>query len=272
MELGSMLGTARKISAWVYGFIERWACRRAYEVSTAYRIHREVVETEPDSLGEHLQYQLFWHEFSHGERQRAPSIEIRAAGQARLSKVVLAVSAFNSKACYQDEVVLRQVDQRRHRSALRSVPFRNLKFDGGLVFTPYDRLRVELIEIRDEAGESLLPSWPVVATTCPMDRLEVALGTQQDYVERWGQVYSLQFIEMEITEQLVHLSAWRLYRSGLVKALTSPLQYRGTAKLLFWLKNAVHARPLERALDQHIAEYTEYAALRESRARESLEA
>lgn len=266
MEVSSlMFGAVRKLGKWAYGLVERQVCRRAYELSTLYHDHRVLIETRPDPLGEHLGYILFWDEYLHGERQRAPIIEVRANPGVRLSKVVISVSATNDKVCYQDEVVLRHVDERRHRAALPAIPFRYPRIEGNLVFTPYDDFRVELIEVRDESGKDLLPRWPVVHVKHPLDRLEVALGEELEYVEKWERVYNLQFIEMQVREELVHILAWRFHRSPLVQRLTERLQHRRVAKALFWAKNAVRARPLQRELERHIAEYKEYEANRRKR-------
>lgn len=266
MEIGSSLfGIARKLARWGSGFVEKLICRRAYEVSTLYHDHRELVESRPHSLGEVLRYQLFWNEYLHGTRQRAPIIEVRANRGVRLSKVVISVTAFNEKVCYQNEVVLRHVDERRHRATLPAIPFRNLKFSGNFVYTPYDEFRVELIEIRDVEGRDIMSPRPVVRTSAPMDRLEVALGEQREYVEKWGRIYNLRFIELEISEVLVHIRAWRFHRSDLVQKLTHLLQHRWSGKVIFWARNAVSARPLQRALDRHITEYREYERDRQLR-------
>ena len=131
MEIGtSLFGIARKLARWGHGFLEKLICRRAYEISTLYHDHRQLVEARPYPLGEMLGYQLFWDEYLHGARQRAPIIEVRANHGVRLSKVAISVTASNEKVCYQNEVVLRHVDERRHRATLSSIPFRNLKFSG----------------------------------------------------------------------------------------------------------------------------------------------
>lgn len=264
MEIGtSVIGVARKAAGLAYSLFEKLVCRRAYKLSTLYRDHRELIEGKPKPLGEHLGYQLFWEEYLHGSRQRSPTIEIRGTWHKRLSLVVVSVSASNDKVCYQDEIALRQVDQRRHRAALTAIPFRRPKIKGNWVYTPYDTFRVELIEVRDEAGISLMPRLPVVHITHPIDRLEVALGEERDYVEKWGRVFHLRFIEMEINEELVHIFAWRFHRSKLMQRLTAPMQSRRVAKTFFWCKNAFRARPLQRSLERHIAEYKEYLGRRE---------
>lgn len=261
MEIStSIFGIARKAARWAYGFIEKIVCKRAYEISSLYHDHRTVVEARPDPLGDHLGYRLYWDEFLLGERQRAPIIEVTARGGVRLSKVVIAVSASNEKVCYQNEVVMRRVDGRRHRAMLSAVPFRRPKIKGGWVYTPFDTFHVELIEIVDEHGKSLKPRWPVSHDSHPIDRLEVALGKERDYVEKWGEVYHLGFLEMEISEEMVRLFAWQFNRARLVQKLVQPLQRRFVAKAIFWSKNAVWARPLQRELEQHIAEYKEYLA------------
>lgn len=266
MEVSSwMFGAVRKIGKWAYGIAEKRICRDAYELSTAYHDHRVLIETRPDPLGEHLGYLLFWDEYLQGERQRAPIIEVRANPGVRLSKVVISVSATNDKVCYQDEVVLRHVDERRHRASLPAIPFRHPKIEGNLVFTPYNDFRVELIEVRDESGKDLLPRWPVVHVSHPIDRLEVALGEELEYVEKWGRVYNLRFIELQVREEMVHIFAWRFQRSPLVQRITERLQHRRVAKTLFWIKNAFRARPLQRELERHIAEYQEYEANRRKR-------
>lgn len=262
---GWMFGAVRKLGKWAYGLVEKQVCRRAYELSTLYHDHRVLIERRPSPLGEHLGYLLFWDEYLHGQRQRAPIIEVRANPGVRLSKVVISVLATNDKVCYQDEVVLRHVDERRHRAALTAIPFRYPKIKGNLVYTPYDDFRVELIEVRDESGSDLLPRWPVVHVTHPIDRLEVALGEEVEHVERWGRLYNLRFIEMQVREEMVHIFAWRFHRSAVIQKLTERLQHRRVAKVLFWMKNAFWARPLQRELERHIAEYKEYEANRRKR-------
>jgi len=266
MEFGtSLFGIVRKLARWGHGFLEKLICRRVYEISTLYHDHRQFVEARPDPLGEMLGYQLFWDEYLHGARQRAPIIEVRANQGVRLSKVVISVTASNEKVCYQNEVVLRHVDERRHRATLSAIPFRHLKFSGNLVYTPYDIFRVELVEMLGIDGRDVMPPWQIVRTSAPMDRLEVALGEQREYLEKWGRVYNLRFIELEITEVLVHLRAWRFHRSPAVQRLTLPLESRRIAKAWFWARNAWSARPLQRALDRHIAEYRQYEAERQLR-------
>ncbi|MGQ3055040.1 MAG: hypothetical protein ACT6S0_24880 [Roseateles sp.] len=266
MDIGSsMLGAAKSVVSWGYGLLEKLVCRRAYALSTLYHDHRLLIEAQPYPLGEHLQYMLFWDEYLHGARQREPTIEVRTHRGVRLSKAVIAVSASNSKVCYQNEVVMRHVDERRHRAALPAIPFRYPKIKGNLVYTPYDEFRVELVEIVDESGKDLLPRYPVVHVTHPIDRLEVALGEEREYVEKWGEVYNLRFIELQAREEMVHILAWRFYRSPVVQKLTEPLLNRRVGKALFWIKNAVWARPLQRELQRHIAEFKEYAASRQKR-------
>lgn len=155
---------------------------------------------------------------------------------------------------------MRHVDGRKHRAMLSAVPFRRPKIKDGWVNTPFDTFHVELIEIVDEHGTNLKPRWPVSHVTHPIDRLEVALGKERDYVEKWGEVYHLGFLEMETNEEGVRLFAWQFNRSRLVQKLVEPLQTRLVAKAIFWAKNAVWARPLQRELIQHIAEYKEYLA------------
>jgi hypothetical protein len=267
MEIStSIFGIARRVIRWAYGFAEKTVCRRAYEISTLYHNHRELIEIKPDPLGDHVSYRLYWDEFLHGERQRAPIIEVRAFGGERLSKVVIAVAASNDKVCYQNEVVMRSVDGRRHRAVLPAVPFRYPKIEGGLVYTPFDSFHVELIEILDMNGKSLKPRRPVSHVTHPMDRLEVALGYECEYVERSGGVYHLGFIEMAINEEMVRLFAWRFYRSALVRKFAEPLQRRWIGKVIFWSKNAIWAAPLQRELERHIAEYKKYLAWRSDEA------
>ncbi|MDY0744598.1 hypothetical protein SNE35_08775 [Paucibacter sp. R3-3] len=263
MELGTTLfGVARKAANWAFGIVEKLICQRAYELSTLYHDHRILVEARPHPLGEHLGYRLFTEEYLHGARQAMPLIEVCANRRLRLSKVVISVTASNDKVCYQNQVVLHHVDQRRHRAALPAVPFRRPKIEGNKVYTPYDVLRIELLEIRDEANQDLLPRWKVADELHPIDRLEVALGKERDFVEKWGRVYHLQFVEMEASEQMVQLRALYFHRSAAIREFAGLLQHRLVGKALFWVRNAFWARPLQRELNRHIAEYREYEAQR----------
>lgn len=261
MEASSwMFGAARKLGKWLFGIIEKQVCRRAYELSTLYHDHRELIEMRPFPLGEHLGHRLFWGEYLLGQRQRAPMIEVRANPGVRLSKVVISVLAANDKLCYQDEVVLRHIDERRHRAALPAIPFRCPKIEGDSVRVPYDHFRVELIAVLDECGNDLLPPSPVVHISYPVDRLEVALGKEVEHVAKWGRVYNLQFIDRQIKEEMVRILAWQFHRSSTVRWIAGRLKNRRVAKTLFWAKNAFRARPLQRELERHIAEYKEYEA------------
>lgn len=267
----TIFAVARKVVRWAYGFIEKIICKRTYEISSLYHDHRELIEAKPYPLGNHIGYRLYWDEFLGGERQRAPIIEVRACGGAQLSKVVIAVSASNKKVCYQNEVVMRHVDERRHRAVLPAVPFRHPKIKGNLVYTPFDTFHVELIEIFDARGKNLKQQWPIRHITHPMDRLEVALGEERDYVEKWGRVYHLGFMEMEINEEMVRIFAWRFHQSKLMRKLTEPLQKRWFAKSIFWIKNAGRALPLQKELERHIAEYKAYLAEQPARLEAALE-
>ena len=75
-------------------------------------------------------------------------------------------------------------------------------------------------------------------------------------------MYNLRFIEMQVREEMVHIFAWRFHRSAVIQKLTERLQHRRVTKVLFWMKNAFWARPLQGALERHIAEYKEYEANR----------
>jgi hypothetical protein len=240
--------------------IEKIICQRAYEISTLYHDHRELVETKPRPLGEHVGYRLYWQEFLQGQRQLAPTIEVCALGKSRLSKVVIAVTASNDMVCFQNEVVMRHVDTRRHRAPLSSIPFRRPRIDGGLVYTPYDEFHIELIEALDERGGCITPRWSTKDVIHPMDRLEVALGQERDFVEKWGRTYNLSFLEMEIREEAVRMFAWSCRRSHVLRLLLRPLQSRNMAKAIFWSRNALRAAPLERAFIRHIEEYRDYLA------------
>jgi len=266
MEVGtSMIGSIRKLGGLLYGLLEKLICRRAYEVSTLYHDHRVLIEARPYPLGKHVGYRLYWDEYLHGARQNAPIVEVRANRGIQLSKVVISVSASNDKVCYQEEVTLRHVDGRRHRAALPAVPFRYPKIKGNFVYTPYDTFRVELIEIRDDSGKDLLPRSPIVHVTHPMDRLEVAMGKEREYVEKWGRVYNLRFVEMQVTQEAIPILAWRIHRTPFVRNMTEWLQHRRVSKVRFWIKNAIWARPLQRELARHVAEYKEYEANRQKR-------
>lgn len=263
MEFGSTLfGIARKAAGWAFGFVEKLVCRRAYKLSTLYHDHRILIEDHPRPLGEHLGYRVFIEEYLHGNRQRAPLLEVCSNAGIRLSKVVISVTASNEKVCYQDQVVLHHVDERRHRAALPAVPFRRPKIEGNQVYTPYDKLRVELLEIRGDAGQDLLPRWRVKEEMHPIDRLEVAMGKEQDFVEKWGEVYNLQYLEMAIREEIIRMRALHFHHSAVVRMMAAGLQHRWVGKALFWTKNAFWARPLQRELEQHIKEYREYEAQR----------
>lgn len=172
-------------------------------------------------------------------------IWLRAKGGICFSKVALIVTASNRKIKFQDYITLFHVDEIPMRAALPSIPFRSLKFEGSMVFTPYDYIKVEVQALYDNQGNEIRIHPQFEKSLCPFDRLEVAMGLEKSDIEKWGEIFNLEFIEMMIREERMRLVGPMVGRLKPVYIVRRRLfSYNWIVKIIFWTKNAFFAKQL----------------------------
>lgn len=230
--------------------IEKLFFYRAYWLSSLVHSHRQVLGRFPHDLTEHLEYDINWEKYYLGEKTNSPLFWIRALKDKEFSKVVLSVTASSAKVRYQDVLTLYKVGATPTRAALPSIPFRSVSVEENRVFTSYDSIETRLIELNDQDGKPV-NFYGSVSAIHPWDRLEVAMGLEKGDIEKWGEVFNLQFIEGEIRAERIRLIGSRFSSLKPVYALRCwVFGYDWIVKLNFWRKNLVFARPLEKAFEE----------------------
>lgn len=247
-------GVLKKIFGGLIEFLDKILFYRAYSLSTLYSGYREMFIWKPSELGDEIEYRVLWRRYYYKRKLVNPLIWVRARKGYVFKKVVLLVKGESEKTEYQDVVTLFDLTEKPIQTALASLPFRDLRFDDGFVETPYRGIRVKLLEALRDDGSSLDCSYGYTQYMMPSDRLEVHLGREKGDVERWGEIFNLEFIEMEIRSEQIRLLGGRYGRSKIAyKVREMVFQYRSVVKLVFWLKNIVFARQLEKALEDYFS-------------------
>lgn len=255
---GGILGLLRVLFRPVADFFGMLFFYRAYEISTLHRNHREAFGLRPHHLVDGIEYKIIWKPYHLRKKLVTPMIWLRATNKNRFAKVVLAVTASNRKIRYQDHVTLFDVAETPTQTALPSVPFRSLTFDGNLVYTPYDHIQTKVLELYDSNGNKLHLHRAPEKLITPFDRLEVALGLEKGDVEKWGEVFNLEFIEAEIKSLRTQLIGSAFHSSRPVYVLRSSLFGVGwVVRAVFWVRNLVFARQLTRALTRYLEDHAE---------------
>jgi hypothetical protein len=245
MEVSFPLGWLFKLLKPISDFFGKLFFYQAYKISTLHYWHRENVVERPDDLVEGIEYRIFWKPYYGKEMLITPAIWLRAKDYFAFSKVVLTVTAFNDKIGYQDLVTIHEINEIPKQTALPSIPFRKLRFEGSMVFTPYDRIRTKVQELYDSEGERVELYGCADKDVRPVDRLAVQMGEQKGDVEKWGKLFNLEFLEREIKEQRVRLIARPLVGHTLLDSLKLKLfSVRWIVKLIFWSKNIFFAKQL----------------------------
>lgn len=230
--------------------IEKLFLYRAYRISSVVHSHRQVLGRFPHDLTEHLEYDINWEKYYLGDKMNSPLFWIRALKGKEFSKVVLSVTASGAKVRYQDVLTLYKVGSTPTRAALPSIPFRNVRVEENRVFTSYTSIETRLIELNDQDGKPV-NYYGSVSAIHPMDRLEVAMGLEKGDVEKWGEVFNLQFIEGEIREERIRLMGSRFTSLKPVYALRAWIfGYDWIVKLNFWRKNLIFAKQLQKAFKE----------------------
>lgn len=256
---GGILGLLRVLFKPIVDFFEMLFFYRAYELSTLHHNHREAFAINPDELTKGIEYKILWKPYHLRKKLITPMIWLRAKNDAHFSKVVITITASNGKINYQDQIVLHDICRTPTQTALPSIPFRNIKIKGNMVYTPYSDIKTSVIELYDESKNQVDLSYPFEKRIRPFDRLEVAMGLEKGDIEKWGEIFNLQFLEMEIRNEQRRLIGSRygsFYPAYLVRKWL--FSFNWLTKIVFWLKNIVFARQLTSSLTKYLEEHEEY--------------
>lgn len=248
-------GVLKKFFGGLIELLDKILFYKAYSLSTLYSGYREMFIWQPSELGDEIEFRVLWRRYYYKRKLVTPLIWVKARKGCVFKKVVLLVKGEAEKTEYQDVVALFNLTEKPVQTALASLPFRDLRFDDGLVETPYRGIRIELLEAVRDDGSTVDCSYGYTKYMTPSDRLEVHLGREKGDVERWGEIFNLEFIEMEIRSEQRRLIGGRYGRSKIVyKMREIVFQYRAVVKIVFWLKNIVFARQLEGSLEDYFAQ------------------
>lgn len=254
---GGIIGLLRVLFKPIADFFEMLLYYRAYEISTIYHNHREAFGIRPNKLVDGVDFKILWKPYHLRKRLVTPMIWLRAKDGICFSKIALAVTASNKKIKFQDHISLFDLNEIPTQAALPSIPFRSLKFDGSTVFTPYDHIKIEVKSLYDDSGKEI-PVHPQSQqrVLCPFDRLEVAMGLERGDVEKWGKIFNLEFVEMEIKEERIRLIGPMLGKFKPVYLLRKRLfSVNWIVKTIFWSKNVVFAKQLTAAFVKYLEEH-----------------
>jgi hypothetical protein len=230
--------------------------RNAYKVSTVYHNHREAFSFHSKELCKELEHKVFWRPYYLSKKLLTPMIWLKSVDQNVYSKVVLSVTAGNKKIAYQDQIVIYKVSGIPTQVALPSIPFRNLTFDRGGVYTPYDNIITRVEELYDAHGEPIELSGSTMNILCPFDRLNEVFGVERGDVEKWGEVFNLRLIESELKELKIRLiGPLRGSYSFMYRLKQKVFGKKWIVKSVFWIRNLIWARQLNSVLADYIDEF-----------------
>lgn len=218
---------------------------RAYLISTLYSTHREFFLIPPQELFEGVDYKIIWKPYYLRKRNVMPMILLKSSNGMRFSKITLSVEALNSKVRYQSNFIVYDVNELPMYIALPSIPFRKLDFDENVVYTPYDKIKTSVIEVFDSENKRVEMTYPIEKYMHPFDRLEVAMGLKKGDVERWGEVFNLEFLESELDQEQARLIGSAFERSAILYLIRKSIfRYKLIVKIVFWSKNIFIAKQL----------------------------
>ena len=125
-----------------------------------------------------------------------------------------------------------------------------------MVFTPYDHIKVEVQALYDNQGNEIRIYPQFEKSMRPFDRLEVAMGLEKGDIEKWGEIFNLEFIEMVIKEERIRLIGPMLGRLKPVYLLRRHLfSINWIVKTIFWSKNIVFAKQLAAEFIKYLEEH-----------------
>ncbi len=260
MEIPSgIFGLLRVLFKPIADFVSKVFFYRAYEISTLYRNHRELFRIPPNNLTNDIEFRVYWKEYHLRRKLITPMIWVRAKGDEVFSKLVLSVTASNNKIKYQDYVTILNVNNTPTQTSLPSIPFRKLKIRDGTAFTPYDDIRTHLLEAYDQAGDTINLFGGNETRLTPIDKLEVELGLEKGDVEKWGEIFNLEFIELEIKEQRIRLIGRRIMRRDVFSRIVVRLfELNWLVKIIFWSRNIFTAKQLTKEFDRCLKDHEEF--------------
>lgn len=256
---GGILGLLRILFKPIADFFGMLLFYRAYEISTLHHNHREAFGMRPDQLVDGVEFKIIWKPYHLRKKLVTPMIWLRAKDGNYFSKIILTVTASNSKIRYQDHIILFDVNEIPIQTALPSVPFRSLKFEGNTVFTPYDDIRTRVHELYDKQGNKLNFLHPSEKRVRPLDRLEVVMGLEKGDVEEWDEIFNLEFIERSIKEERIRLTGPMFGSLKPVYFLRKRLfSINWVVKTVFWAKNVILAKQLASEFVKYLEKHEEY--------------
>ncbi|WP_416397399.1 hypothetical protein [Allohahella sp. A8] len=242
---GGIFGLLRILFKPIIDYFERLLFYRAYLISTLHHSYREAFDTCPEKLTDGIEYRIFWEPYYLRKRLVTPMIWLRSTNGAKFHKIVLTATASNRKIKYQDTITVHGLDDTPIQLALTSIPFRELKFDGNIVYTPYDRITTEILELHgpDECRINIM--YPIKKCLQPFDNLEVDMGLRKGYVEKWGEIFNLELIEVEVTEERIRLMGSTFGKLRPIDRLKAKLfSPNWVVKSISWSKNVIFAKQL----------------------------
>ncbi len=136
------------------------------------------------------------------------------------------------------------------QTALPSIPFRKLEVKRGKIYQPYEYFQIEVVEAYDKEGKEDDSQCKKSLHITPSDKLEVTLGLEKGYVEKWDNLYNLEFIEMEIKEEQIKLIGCIFNRSYNIRKYV--FSKKGLVKIIFWSKNLVTAKQLTKEFKKYV--------------------
>lgn len=252
-----LIGVIKLIFKPIIDFLEKIFFYSAYDFSTTFHKCREAFGTPPDELIDGLEFKVIWKPYYLGKKLTNPAIWLKTNNNQKYSKITITVSAYNNKIKYQDYLTLFDIDEKFTQSSLPSIPFRDSEIKGSSIYTPYDYIETRIHELHDASGNPVkIGSKSARKVRCPFDRIPVILGKEKDYVEKWGKIFNLQFIETCITDYQIELMSSNRNRPVIYNRLKrSIFTARWIVKLLFWSKNLFFARTIRKEFDKQIINY-----------------
>jgi hypothetical protein len=260
---GSVLSAMKALFKPLSDFLSKRLFYRAYEISTLYRNHRDAFGIPPDELIEGLEYKVICGQYHLSKKMTLPMLWLRAKNGKTFSKIALLVTAGNNKISYQNYLTLFDIGDIPIQTALPSIPFRDLKFKVNkvnmllMVSAPYDDIKLKLMELYDDTGAKIdLPYGIEEIMIHPFDNLAVAMGLERGDIEKWGEIFNLEFIEMEIKQEKKRLIG-RMFGDfySLRKYLFS---FNWLVKAIFWSKNLFNAKQLTTQFIKYIDEHEKH--------------
>jgi hypothetical protein len=267
ISFGGIFGAFKAIFSLSKQRIEKYLFHRAYEISTIYYSHRQAFGRPSHHLSQNLSYNIHWEKYYLRERKNCPIILVKSENGKTFSKLVLSVTASNDKIKYQNTLTLFDINSIPTQAALPSIPFRNIRIKGNQVFTPYDHISTIVIELYDAEGQPVDLFRGGVNLLYPCDRLEIALGLEKGDIEKWGEVFNLQFIEREIIEERIRLigglSRFYFFKRRII------LSNNWIVKANFWRKNLGSAKQLTGEFENYLLQEKELENWRQKKQMES---